>query len=69
MSWLIWSNEHGAWWKPGRNGYTRELAQAGRYGKAEADEIVAQANQYCEPGICNEVAMLDPFTTAADAKL
>lgn len=38
---VIWSEEHGAWWRPGRHGYTRELSKAGRYSKADADQIVA----------------------------
>jgi hypothetical protein len=43
---VIWSFEHDAWWGPGRMGYTRELAQAGRYSEAEATAIVADANRY-----------------------
>jgi hypothetical protein len=42
--WLIWSYEHDAWWRPGSWGYTRELAEAGRYSAAEAERIVARAN-------------------------
>ena len=41
---VIWSFEHDAWWGPGRMGYTSELAEAGRYTKAQADQIVAHAN-------------------------
>ena len=29
--WLIWSEEHGAWWMPNAYGYTRSLADAGHY--------------------------------------
>jgi hypothetical protein len=36
---LIWSNEHGAWWRYGREGYTRSLILAGRYTRQEAIEI------------------------------
>lgn len=36
MKYLIWSNEHNAWWRAGRAGYTRELDAAGRYGRDEA---------------------------------
>ena len=43
-TWLIWSLEHTAWWRPGRWGYTTVLAEAGRYTRAEAEEIVARAN-------------------------
>jgi hypothetical protein len=41
---LVWSIEHGAWWRPGGIGYTCELAQAGRYTRTEADRIVVKAN-------------------------
>ena len=40
----IWSFEHDAWWGPNHRGYTRELAQAGRYNAAEAGRILASAN-------------------------
>ena len=42
--WLIWSYEHDAWWRPGAWGYTRELAEAGRYSGAEAERIIQRAN-------------------------
>lgn len=41
---LIWSLEHDGWWAPGGNGYTRELAEAGRYSEAAAAPILARAN-------------------------
>jgi hypothetical protein len=60
---VIWSEEHGAWWAPKRNGYTRQLANAGRYQKAEADQIVSEANQYSRPPLAwSEVAIPDPFS-------
>lgn len=40
---LIWSNEHCRWWGPGRNGYVRRVADAGRYGESEALEICTNA--------------------------
>ena len=40
---LIWSNEHRAWWAPGRMGYTKTLDKAGRYSLAEAISICAGA--------------------------
>ena len=40
---VIWSNEHLAWWAPKRMGYARDIAAAGLYTKAEALEIVANA--------------------------
>lgn len=53
-TYVIWSFEHDAWWASGSWGYTPELAQAGRYSRAEADRIVANANIVA----VNEVAML-----------
>ena len=41
-AYLIWSNEHRLWWRPESAGYTRKLAEAGRYTKAEALEICRQ---------------------------
>jgi hypothetical protein len=40
---LIWSNEHGAWWATNRQGYTRHLSLAGRYNHADALMICTQA--------------------------
>jgi hypothetical protein len=37
--WLIWSNEHRAWWGPERCGYPLHSPQAGRYTLAEARDI------------------------------
>ena len=42
-AWLIWSNEHGAWWKPGEWGYTRLIEEAGRYTERRARQICARA--------------------------
>jgi ribosomal protein S27AE len=44
--WLVWSFEHGAWWGPGKCGYTRSLNKAGRYTRLEALEICDEANRY-----------------------
>ncbi len=41
---LIWSIEHGAWWRPDRRGYTRHLDEAGRYPHVDALEILDDAN-------------------------
>jgi hypothetical protein len=46
--WLIWSDEHGAWWAPDKAGYTRELELAGRYSLEEATEICENANRYSD---------------------
>jgi hypothetical protein len=44
MNYLVWSNKHGAWWRPGHRGYTNSLHEAGRYTQAEAQEIVSRSN-------------------------
>lgn len=34
--WLVWSNEHTAWWRANSAGYTTDIREAGRYTHAEA---------------------------------
>ena len=36
---VIWSWEHLAWWRPARQGYTKTLAEAGHYTFEEAADI------------------------------
>lgn len=43
-NWLIWSNEHGAWWRPNAAGYTAFRVAAGRYSYADAVVICDKAN-------------------------
>jgi hypothetical protein len=40
MPYLIWSDEHEAWWRPNCRGYTTKVSEAGGYTFAEAAEIV-----------------------------
>jgi hypothetical protein len=42
--WLIWSMEHGRWWRPDSAGYTKLRSEAGRYSFADALDIVHNAN-------------------------
>lgn len=42
--WLVWSNEHRGWWKPGGWGYTTSTAQAGRFTEEQAQVICSNAN-------------------------
>lgn len=42
--WLVWSNEHDAWWLANRNGYTTYLSQAGVFTYEEATTICFDAN-------------------------
>ena len=64
---LIWSEEHGAWWVPG-GGYTVSLRAAGRYSKNDADRIVFDANVFLKAGEWHEIAIPDPLTKEAVAK-
>lgn len=64
IEWLIWSNEHGAWWAEGQRGYVVRRRQAGKYSFMEACRIVFEANQHTT-NIPNE-AMVK--TNAADYK-
>lgn len=56
---LIWSNEHRAWWKPARCGYTTLTHEAGRYTEAVADAILRSAN-FDPAARPNEVKCLAP---------
>jgi hypothetical protein len=43
-TYLVWSHEHGAWWRPNRAGYTTSLEAAGRYTRDEAIRICGDAH-------------------------
>jgi hypothetical protein len=51
---LIWANEHRAWWGPGRCGYVRRVEQAGRYSHQQALDICTRAI----PGTSLDIGML-----------
>jgi hypothetical protein len=40
---LVWSHEHGLWWRANRAGYSGTVEGAGRYSRADAIEICAAA--------------------------
>ncbi len=42
--WLVWSNEHRAWWAPDHCDYVREVEHAGRYTFEEAMRIASARN-------------------------
>ncbi len=60
---LVWSNEHQAWWKGGRFGYSRNISEAGAYTRDEAIDICRKAipGNYNRLGVLPEVPirMLD----------
>lgn len=60
MNYLIWSNEHGAWWGPNGHGYTTGLETAGRYSKERAERIAQSAGCWGPNGEPNEVAVVAP---------
>lgn len=64
---LIYSHEHGAWWRSRRLAYTGDLAEAGRYSAEEAARIVADAAYGWHGGLPPEVAIAatgDPLEAA-----
>lgn len=42
-NYLIWSNEHRGWWRPGSHGYSSNLRHAGRYSRGNALRICREA--------------------------
>lgn len=44
---VIWSREHGAYWRPHSQGYCRELFGAGLYSPEEAASICANKEKQC----------------------
>jgi hypothetical protein len=46
MKYHVWSIEHTAWWKPNKQGYTRNKKEAGIYTQTEAFRICRGANLY-----------------------
>lgn len=67
---LIWSNEHGAWWRPGERGYTFIIGEAGRYHLDRAARICDGANRFLEDGRQpNEVFVLAPECLNAEGKV
>jgi hypothetical protein len=69
---LIWSEEHGAWWRHAIGsatwGYTHFITEAGRYTEADANRIVVNANKVIHPDSgflrdrkFNEIAIPDPL--------
>lgn len=49
-AYLVWSNEHRAWWRPKSAGYTVFLDTAGRYSREEAVRICRNARGGWRPG-------------------
>lgn len=58
--WLVWSNEHQAWWPKSRSGYVRDEKQAGRFNLDEALDICKKAEPGSKNGIPNEIPVPAP---------
>lgn len=57
---LIWSNEHRAWWGPNNAGYTTSLQRAGRYSRNDAIRTCAFARDGWSAGdIPSEIPVLE----------
>lgn len=52
---LIWSNEHRAWWAPGETGYTPVIGEAGHYPRHRAIAICRRALLGSRRRIPNEI--------------
>jgi hypothetical protein len=48
--WLVWSNEHRAYWRPDKAGYTIFAKAAGRYTEEQAIDICRFARSRGEDG-------------------
>lgn len=59
MKYLVWSEEHGAWWRANKYGYTREILEAGMYSEEDAREIIKEAHKHTTA--LREIMIPDPF--------
>lgn len=50
MKFLIYSNEHRAWWKPAEHGYTKNRSEAGLYDLQRACKICRNSNSFQPTG-------------------
>jgi len=66
---LIWSNEHRAWWRPGGAGYTIRSEAAGRYSHGQAVAICASARDGWMPGLAPpEIPVAEADVLACEAR-
>lgn len=58
--WVLWSNDHSAWWGPNRCGYSPNLLDAGVYTEGEAKRLEAivspRTGSNLPPGAVSDVA-------------
>lgn len=67
---LVWSNQHRAWWRANSHGYTDNVKSAGRYSRAEAISISFQGRDGWDSpkGVPDELAIAEcdvPVFTAS----
>lgn len=55
---LIWSNEHRAWWRAKSSGYTMHLEAAGHYTREEALAICNGRDGWCAHVTPDEIPVL-----------
>ena len=58
--WLVWSNEHNAWWGADERGYFTDVRAAGRYTREQALEIEANARRPGSGGMFSHDGHVDP---------
>lgn len=64
---LVWSNEHRAWWAPEERGYTRSVDRAGRYSRERAISIAGvRGGGWPTEGNPYEIAILERDAIAQD---
>ena len=69
MTYLIWSNEHMAWWRANSQGYTRHLSSAGRYPRAEAISICAGSRDgFAAHDVPPEIPVLEADVVECDRR-
>lgn len=68
MKYLIWSNEHEAWWGPGEYGYTNDYLEAGEYDQGRANAICFKANRYLPEGDMPNESCIPAYAVADIAK-
>lgn len=61
---LIWSTEHGAWWRPGSRGYTNKASEAGRWLHDEAMEICRDARNGAKDDYISEIPVPESMIKA-----
>ncbi len=65
---LVWSHEHGAWWRPESRGYTTEFDAAGRYPRCEAIKICALSRDgWGNAGVPSELPVAEDDALACQA--